>query len=153
MVLALAMLLPATSSAVWLARMPLIPAKSERSMVVSFRDGLVQTWVVRTWWSGPDGSGAGWGRRVGSVAVGHGHDIGDRHLDALDVEHGTGVPELDAMDQAGALGAVAECVGHGPADQTAGAEGHLGPQHQTGLVRDGLHLLQGGELGRLGEEL
>src|SRR3954451_13126888 len=33
MVLALAMLLPVTSSIVWLTRSPLMPAKSERSMV------------------------------------------------------------------------------------------------------------------------
>ena len=33
MVLALAMLLPVTSSMVWLTRRPLMPAKSERSMV------------------------------------------------------------------------------------------------------------------------
>ena len=38
-VLALAMLLPVTSSMVWLTRRPLMPAKSERSMVVPFEEG------------------------------------------------------------------------------------------------------------------
>src|SRR3712207_3036280 len=37
MVLALAMLLPVTSSIVWLTRRPLMPAKSERSMGTAFR--------------------------------------------------------------------------------------------------------------------
>src|SRR3712207_4868798 len=36
-VLALAMLLPVTSSIVWLTRRPLMPAKSERSMGTAFR--------------------------------------------------------------------------------------------------------------------
>ena len=36
MVLALAMLLPVTSSMAWLTRRPLMPAKSERSMDLSF---------------------------------------------------------------------------------------------------------------------
>ena len=48
-VFALAMLLPVTSSMVWLTRRPLMPAKSERSMVVPL-DG----WVLLDggwWWS------------------------------------------------------------------------------------------------------
>ena len=43
-VLALAMLLPVTSSMVWLTRRPLMPAKSERSMVVPLVEG--GAWAV-----------------------------------------------------------------------------------------------------------
>ena len=49
MVLALAMLLPVTSSMVWLARRPLMPAKSERSMVCSSREVLL---TKKWWWPG-----------------------------------------------------------------------------------------------------
>src|SRR6478672_3603598 len=72
-VLALAMLLPVTSSMVWLTRRPLMPAKSERSMVEFPLGG----WVTA--------------RRPlvlsGGGAVGDGLDLGQGHLVVADVEH------------------------------------------------------------------
>src|SRR4051812_39335859 len=134
MVLALAMLLPVTSSAAWLARRPLMPAKRERSIGGPFGKG-----VLDGWWSGRG-------------AVSDGLDAGDRYLHAVHVEDRPGGTELDALHRAGALGAVVEGVGHRAADQAAGTEGQRGAEQHPGLVCDGLHLLERGELRVLGEE-
>src|SRR5689334_23110384 len=102
-VLALAMLLPVTSSMVWLTRRPEMPAKSERSMVVSLR--------------------VGGGRRGGGRAVGDGQDRGDRDgVGCADVEHRTVGAEGDPADAAGLGGTVLVGPADGLADEAAGAE-------------------------------
>src|SRR6478672_10051634 len=77
MVLALAMLLPVTSSITWLTRRPLMPAKSERSMVVPL-DG----WVLL------DGGGGGAAGRAGGGAGGRGRGSRRTRLDGLDLVQG-----------------------------------------------------------------
>src|SRR3954467_610926 len=76
-VFALAMLLPVTSSMVWLTRRPLMPAKSERSMVLPCLSG--------------DSGGAGVaGGDLGQVgrAVPDGADGGHGDVLAVDLQHG-----------------------------------------------------------------
>ena len=85
-VLALAMLLPVTSSMVWLARRPLMPAKRERSMVGPFYAAL------RRWWSG-------WCWRGRGCVVATDDGRAERRPASVDVEDGTVGTEGDAGDE------------------------------------------------------
>src|SRR6478609_3895889 len=138
-VLALAMLLPVTSSIVWLARRPLMPEKSERSLVGSFRTA-----------SGRGGVGGVGRRGCGGRGGADGEELGERDLAAVDVEDGALRAEGHARDDAGVGGdPVGVDPGDALADHRAGAERHLRPEQRTDAVGDVLHLLQRGELRRL----
>ena len=112
---------------------------------------------------GGPGRAGRWSWRAASGPVPRGGAGGRRSATDWTWAIGTRVPptssdrplgaELDAVDGAALRRPRPACPADRAPDQAAGAEGHLAGHELRGLVGDVLHLLQGGELRRLGEEL